>query len=147
MKKLVLISSLILIMAVFVVGCTQEAEVEVRTEVEDIKVAVVDQDRIWTESDRAKEYQEELNKKIREVQSRYEEEVEGLNEGDTILKHQEAYGEINELREELRVQFSQEVADAVSSISQGEGFDIVLDKEDVRYGGIDITDMVIESLN
>ncbi|MCK8827780.1 OmpH family outer membrane protein [Natroniella acetigena] len=148
MKKLILVAITMLMTVIFLVGCTAESETEVVTEVEEvnIEVGVMDQDRVWTESEQAANYQEKLNNKIEAIQEEYNQEAEGLGEEEQFKKHQQAYEEINRLQEDLRNQFVAEIEQVVKEIAEEKELDMILDQQDVRYGGIDITDQVIEKL-
>nr|WP_282706928.1 OmpH family outer membrane protein [Natroniella acetigena] len=106
----------------------------------------MDQDRVWTESEQAANYQEKLNNKIEAIQEEYNQEAEGLGEEEQFKKHQQAYEEINRLQEDLRNQFVAEIEQVVKEIAEEKELDMILDQQDVRYGGIDITDQVIEKL-
>ncbi|WP_408955174.1 OmpH family outer membrane protein [Natroniella sp. ANB-PHB2] len=148
MKKLILVTITILMTTIFLLGCTAEPETEVRTEVEEVKieVGVMNQDRVWNESKQAANYQKQLNNKIEAIQEEYNQIAEGLEEEEQLEQHQQAYEEINQLQDDLRGQFVAEIEEAVKEIAEEEGLDMILDQQDVRYGGIDITDQVIEKL-
>ncbi|MCK8816373.1 OmpH family outer membrane protein [Natroniella sulfidigena] len=148
MKKFILIVTTTLITAIFLVGCTAEPETEVVTEEKEVKieVGVMDQDRVWTESEQAANYQEKLNNKIEDIQEEYKQQVEGLEEQEQLEKHQQTYEEINQLQDDLRDQFIAEIEQVVKEIAVEEELDMILDQQDVRYGGVDITEQVIEKL-
>ena len=145
MKKLVTVGSLIIIIALLAVGCTGQPQVE--DKVEKVKAGVVDQDKVWTESKQAKKYQEQLNEKIAEVQKEYKTDLEGLSDEEKVEKHQDVYKKINKLREDLRAQFKDEVKEVIGQVADEKDLDIVLNKQDVKYGGTDITDEVIKKLD
>jgi outer membrane protein len=129
-----------------ITACAQEPEVRIEKELVKLKVGVIDQDRVWTESAKAKQYQQELNAKIEEVQQRYQKEIEGLSQEEQVNKYQETYQEINDLRDELKEKFQNEVKVVIEEIIKEQEIDVVLNKQDVKYGGIDLTDKVIKNL-
>lgn len=134
---------MILIIAVSMIsGCTQEPQVKV----EKLKVAVVDQQQLWEQSEQAKEYQQQLNNKVEALKEKYNTEIKDLSDADKEAKQQEVYQEINDLREQLKEQFRQDIAQAVKKIAQKQDYDIVLNKDEVRFGGEDITSEVLNQL-
>jgi outer membrane protein len=135
-----------LIVILLITACAQRPEVKIEKELVELKVGVIDQDRVWTESTKAKQYQQELNAKIEEVQQRYQKEIEGLSQEEQVNKYQETYQEINNLRDELKEKFQNEVKGVIEEIIKEQKVDIVLNKQDVKYGGIDLTDEVIKNL-
>ncbi|TDX59192.1 OmpH family outer membrane protein [Orenia marismortui] len=146
MKKLFIISILLVVITALLVGCAQPVKDQAEKEEKVLRVGVINQDRIWTESAKAKEYQSELNTKIEGIQDRYKDELENLSEEEQVKKHEEAYKEINNIQTELKEKFRQEIQSVVEEIAKTKNLDIVLNKEDVRYGGIDLTDEVIKKL-
>jgi len=129
-----------------ITACAQEPEVKIEKELVKLKVGIIDQDRVWTESAKAKQYQQELNAKIEEVQQRYQKEIEGLSQEEQVNKYQETYQEINDLRDELKEKFQNEVKVVIEEIIKEQEIDVVLNKQDVKHGGIDLTDKVIKNL-
>jgi len=129
-----------------ITACAQEPKVKIEKKLVKLKVGVIDQDRIWTESTKAKQYQQELNAKIEEVQQKYKKEIEGLSQEEQVNKYQKTYQEINDLRDQLKEKFQNEVKGVVEEIIKEQEIDIVLNKQDVKYGGIDLTDEVIKNL-
>ncbi len=127
------------------VGCT-EPQVKVKTKLEEIKVGIVNQERIWTQSSKAQQYQKELNSRVEDIQKKYQQELEDLNEDERVTKHQEMYQEVNNLREDLQKKFKDQIKEVVKKIADEKDLDIVLVKEDVQYGGVDITEEVINRL-
>ena len=48
--------------------------------------------------------------------------------------------------DELREEFSTEIAKAVEQVAKDKDYDVVLDKDEVRFGGVDITSDVLKEL-
>ena len=124
------------------IGCAQEPQVKM----EKLEVAVVDQNKLWQESAQAQKYQQQLNDKIEELKEEYNTELKNLSDSDQVTKQQEIYQDINELREELKKKFREDIAQAVEKIAKKQGYDVVLNKDEVRFGGTDITTEVLNSL-
>ncbi len=145
MKKLFFSISIISLIVLLLAGCTAPSPKE-EVIVNQLKVGVVDQDRVWTESEKSQSYQQELNKKIKSIQDQYKDNPQELSEEEEIEKHQETYEQINRLKIELEEKFNKEIRDVVSKIAVEKELDVILNKEEVRYGGTDITDEVIKNL-
>lgn len=123
-------------------GCAREPQVKMK----ELKVAVVDQNQLWQESAKAKKYQQQLNDKIENLKEKYNTEVENLSDSRKEAKQQEVYQEVNDFREKLKEKFRQDIAQAVEKIAKNEGYDVVLNKDEVRFGGTDITTKVLNDL-
>lgn len=141
MKKYSLLV-IIIVAASLLSACAQKSEVEV----ERLDVAVVDQKTIWEESTEAQGYQAELNKKVKELKEEYDTKIEDLSESQRSQEQQKVYQEISDLRDELREEFSTEIAKAVEQVAKDKDYDVVLDKDEVRFGGVDITSDVLKEL-
>lgn len=142
MKKYSLVVITIILAVSIMIGCAREPQVKM----EKIEVAVVDQSKLWQESAKAKNYQQQLNEKIKVLKQEYNTDVKDLADSDQVAKQQEIYQEVNKLREELKQKFRQDIAQAVEKIAKKQGYDVVLNKDEVRFGGTDITTEVLNNL-
>ncbi|MGM0369033.1 MAG: OmpH family outer membrane protein [Bacillota bacterium] len=136
MKKQLLLAVLVIVLIGIISGCAPEPEVKMK----ELKVAVVDQDQLWGQSKKAENYQEELNAKVEELKQDYNPETENSP------KQEDAYQEINEYRQQLKEKFREDIAKAVEDIAEEQGYDLVLNKDEIRYGGEDITEEVLDHL-
>ncbi len=140
-KRLVVFS--VIILAVAVSGCSYlqpEPEVRTETKIEEVKVAVVNREQVWLESEKGQQYQQELDEKIKELQ-------DNSNEEQDFKQQQEVMKKMNKLQEETRNKFKQEIQSAIEKIMDKEDYDIILDKNKVKYGGENITQEVIAILD
>lgn len=142
LKKYSLVVITIILAVSIMIGCAREPQVKM----EKIEVAVVDQSKLWQESAKAKNYQQQLNEKIKVLKQEYNTDVKDLADSDQVAKQQEIYQEVNKLREELKQKFRQDIAQAVEKIAKKQGYDVVLNKDEVRFGGTDITTEVLNNL-
>ncbi|GAB6099465.1 hypothetical protein JCM16358_13440 [Halanaerocella petrolearia] len=150
MQKLVKLGLLGLVILALLAGCAQqETKPKIKTEVKmkELKVAVVSQDKIWTESEKAQQYQKKLNQQIEKLQQDYQQEAKDLSQEEKADRRQEVYNNINKLREDLRGEFRDKIINIVEEIVEQKNYDVVLNKQEVKYGGTDITDKVIEKLD
>jgi outer membrane protein len=136
LKKQVLLLALVIVLISMVSGCAPEPEVKMK----ELKVAVVDQDQLWGQSKKAQNYQEQLNAKVEELKQDYNPETE------KETKQEDAYQQINEYRQQLKEKFRADIARTVKNIAEEQGYDLVLNKDEIRYGGEDITKEVLDKL-
>jgi len=123
-------------------ACTLQKQDELK----EIKVALVDHKKLWQESQQAKEYQTQLNNKVAKLREGYKQERKDLSAQERAAKETELYQRIESLRENLRDEFNEDIFQVVSKIAQNEDYDIVLKKNEVRFGGQDITTEVLTEL-
>ena len=74
-------------------------------------------------------------KKLRDLKGKIQDELEAEQE------------QLIELNQKLTQQLKDKIVEAVKKVSREYALDYVVDRQVVLYGGIDITDWVIESLN
>lgn len=110
------------------------------------KIGVIDVTKVLEESQRAREYQNQLDARKSEVQKRLESEMGNLKEEERVAEFQKAYQELDRLGRELGQQLHLEIEQAVQKVAEEEQLDIVINNKAVLYGGEDITDEVIEEL-
>ncbi|MGM0501827.1 MAG: OmpH family outer membrane protein [Bacillota bacterium] len=142
MKKYFFIIIIIITLASVLSGCTQEPQ----TKLENVKIAVVDQSQLWSQSEQAQDYQQQLDEKVEELKAEYEVDLEALSTQEKAAKHQEIYQQINDFRQQLKEKFREDIAKTVKTIAEEQGYDVVLNKDEVRYGGEDITAEVLKEL-
>jgi outer membrane protein len=91
---------------------------------------------------------EESQKQIKKAQEdgKKTEEIEKLNK-DLEKKLEPKRTSLLKLNEQLTSKLQKEILDAVNKVSKKLGIDLVLDKQVVITGGMDISEMVINELN
>jgi outer membrane protein len=106
------------------------------------KIGIMDMNRILQESQRAGELQQELLSIGDELEERYNQAAEkGQEELDKI------YQEYLDNKGRLEHKLNEEINIIVDEITEEQNIDIVLIKEQVYYGGIDITGQIINRLD
>lgn len=113
------------------------------------RVGTIDIGRVIDESPRARELNQQLtdryNELIDDIQAD-EEHSEGLAEEEQAEREREAYSEYLRFRQELEEQFEREVQNAVRDVAQAKRLTVVIDEDVVRFGGVDISDEIIQRL-
>ncbi|MBM7622918.1 OmpH family outer membrane protein [Sporohalobacter salinus] len=131
--KLLLIGLAVLILFT---GCTQQS-----------KVAVVDMQKIVENSDRIQDYQQQLDKKLKELQTEYKTKLNNIDDEEKLkVKREEAYQKSQKIKSDIESKVKADIQKVISEIAKEQEIDVVLNKNDVKYGGVDITDQVIKAL-
>lgn len=91
---------------------------------------------------------EESQKKLKEAEDKgkSKEELEKMRT-DLEQKLAPQRNNLLKLNEELTVRLQKEIVSAVQKVAQKVGIDIVVDKQVIIIGGMDLTDLVISELN
>lgn len=139
-KKIVIAFS-ILVLATFVfAGCT--------TTPEEKKIGKINIDKVIKESPKAQEIQNQLDKESERIRDKYnfDEEDQDLNEEEKKANQQKAIQEFVKVKQDLEKELNDKIETAIKGIAEEQNLDIVLYEQSVKYGGIDITQDVIEQL-
>jgi outer membrane protein len=109
------------------------------------KVAVVDMSRVVKESPGAQRYEKQLADKYQQLTENLAKQ-KNLSKAEKEKKQAAAYDEYLKTKEQLEKKLEREVAASVSNVAQRRRLSVVLYKEAVRWGGVDITSQVIRAL-
>ncbi|MFW5855747.1 MAG: hypothetical protein ACOCVB_00590 [Bacillota bacterium] len=137
-SRKVILGFLIIIMSFFLLsGCSSKPS----------NIGIMDMDRVIEESERAAELQQRLSEVGSELEERIEEEDEDLSEEEQKNREEEIYQEYNNEKSRLEEKLNKEMEEVLAEITEEENIEIVLYKNSVHYGGIDITSEVIEKMD
>ncbi|AZO93963.1 OmpH family outer membrane protein [Halocella sp. SP3-1] len=132
LKKIILLG--IIISFVLLAGCTSRSP----------EIAVLDIEEVLARSRRAQELQEELlniGNTLEEEYSQQEDEEEDQNHLERV------YQEYLSNKQRLENSFNEEVKVVIEEIRKDKNIDTVLYKDSVYYGGLDITEKLVEMLD
>jgi len=122
----------------------------------------IDVQKVFREYKETKKAQEELSKKEEAFKKEFESSQKKLADAerdgkdrtelekmrkDLEQKLSPKREELLKLNERLTVQLQQKILDAVKKVAKKVGIDLVLDKQVVITGGMDLTEMVVTELN
>jgi len=122
----------------------------------------IDVTRVFKEYKETETAQDELSKKEKAFREEFEKRQKELEEAEKADKSKEELEnltkeleaelepkrkELLELNEQLTTKLQKEILDAVNKVAKKVGIDIVLDKQVIIIGGVDLTDMVLNELN
>ncbi len=133
-KKLVLLT-LLLFTAVLLGGCSGSAT-----------VGIFDANKAMTESPKIKQFQEQLNAKGKELSDKLEKEKAGISEEEFQKRQEAAYTEFLKGKQELEAQVDASIKQAIDEVAKEKKLGVVLYKNSVAQGGVDITDDVIKKM-
>ncbi|SJZ47584.1 OmpH family outer membrane protein [Selenihalanaerobacter shriftii] len=132
--KLLLLAIALLVL---VTGCTSQKQ----------KIGIVDMKKVVEESKQVQKYQQNLDQKLKELQSEYEAKLQDIKDEEKLKdERQKAYKQSQKIKEEMEKKLRKTIQEAVKKVAKEEKIDIVVRKAEVQYGGINITDQVIKSL-
>lgn len=109
-------------------------------------VGVLDVNKVMTESPKVKQFQDQLNARGKELSDQLEKDKAGLSAEEFQKKQEAAYGEFLKTKQDLESQIDTTIKQALDQIAQEKKLGVVLYKNGVAQGGVDITDDVIKKL-
>ena len=134
-KKLVLFT-LLLFSVVLLGGCSSSATA----------VGVFDVNKVMTESPKIKQFQEQLNAKGKELSEKLEKEKAGISEAEFQKRQEAAYAEFLKGKQELETQVDTSIKQTIEEVAKEKKLGVVLYKNGVAQGGVDITDDVLKKM-
>lgn len=111
------------------------------------KVGILDMDRVLQESERAQKMQQELLDIGNRLESEYQEKKEELSEDDGEEELDRIYQEYQTNKQRLESGLNKEITDIIGEIAASKKLGVVIFKNSVYYGGVDITEEVITNLD
>ncbi len=108
--------------------------------------AIIDVARIMAESPKVKTLQAQLNEKARALSQQLDAEKPGLTPEQFKVKQDALYKEFLETKKGLEAQVDASIKQAVEQVAKEKKLRLILYKNSVAFGGIDITDDVIAKM-
>jgi outer membrane protein len=135
-KKNILTLVLVILASFVLAGCAGEKET----------IGVVDLNKIMTESSKINELREQFNNKGKEISNKLEQEKEGLTEEEFQKRQETLYADFMKIRQDVETQMQQSITKAVEDVSKEKKISVVLFKDGVAHGGVDVTEDVLKKL-
>ncbi len=136
----------IIVATVFVLGIGGLAYMQMATPAmaaPNSEVGVVDTSKILTpDSEVAKNLTDEMNAYIKESQTKFEQESANMDDAQKEKLFADYQQKIQAKQVELQKGVSDQVKAATKTVADAKGLSVVLSKDVVLYGGVDITDQV-----
>ena len=144
-KKNVKVVSIV-VSTIFVLGIAGLAYMQMETPAmasPNSQVGVVDTTKILTpESEVAKSLSDEMNAYIKESQTKFEQVSANMDDAQKEKLFADYQQKIQNKQMELQKSLGDQVKEATKTIADAKGLTVVLSKDVVLYGGVDITDQV-----
>jgi len=109
-------------------------------------VGVLDVNKVMSESPKVKNFQEQLNAKGKELSDALEKEKPNLSNEEFQKRQEAAYSEFLKLKQDFESQIDAAIQQALDQVAKEKGLGVILYKNGVAQGGIDITDAVIQKM-
>lgn len=108
-------------------------------------IGIVDMGRILNESPQAQQLNEKFSEKYEQLIAQLQIEADDI---DTERADYERaiYSEYLRFRQELDAQFQVALNEAIAAVAEAENLELVFDEDLVRYGGTDISNLIIKNL-
>jgi outer membrane protein len=135
-KKYVFLLMVVFVAVFLISGCSASNQT----------VGVLDVNKVMTESPKVKQFQDQLNARGKELSDQLEKDKAGLSAEEFQKKQEAAYGEFLKTKQDLESQIDTTIKQALDQIAQEKKLGVVLYKNGVAQGGVDITDDVIKKL-
>ena len=111
------------------------------------KIGVMDMQEVLDKSERAAALRNRLTEIGSELESNYESKEEEMSSDKQQEEQERIYQEFVNNKKKLEDKLNQEINNILDNISKEENIDIILYKNGVHHGGVDITDDVIKGLD
>ncbi|MFW6309268.1 MAG: hypothetical protein ACOC1S_04555 [bacterium] len=115
-------------------------------EEKEYKIGKLDRENLLSESKRAEQLSQELNDIGNDLQTEYESRENSDDEEDDEALDQ-VYQQFSSKKKELEDRLNQEIKEVLKTIRDEKELNVIVHKESVHYGGIDITGEVVELLD
>lgn len=134
-RRLLVVFATVVMLALVLTGCSSNQA-----------IGIVDMNKVMTESPKAKQFQEQLQAKGKELSDTLEKEKASLGDEEFKKRQEAAYGQFQQIKQDLEGQIDNSFKQALDQVVKEKKLSIVLYKEGVTQGGTDITDDVIKRM-
>ncbi|GEM_PF-693648 len=109
----------------------------------DLNVGVIESDRILEVHPAFRDAQQEYQAEVQQMQQ----QLEGMEEDEQMMAQQMLQQQLQEVGARLQTEALDALREDVTKIAEEKGYDYVFDSNVIFYGGMDITDEIIEALD
>ncbi len=109
-------------------------------------VGILNVERVMAESPKVKTLQEQLNAKASELARQLDAEKTGLSQAQFEERQKAAYNQFLQVKQTLEVQIDASIKQAVEQVAKEKKLLLILYKNSVAFGGVDITADVIAAM-
>lgn len=140
------------IAAVFVIGCfalslTQSGfGKSASAAASESAIGVVNYQMLIAQCPDIKEVQEKMNTEIETAQKEFEEKSKGMNDAEKRRYFAQSRERLQNKQTELMEPVNKKIEETIKKVADKKGLAVVVEKNTVVYGGLDITDEVVKAL-
>lgn len=134
-KKRIILAVLLVLVTLLATGCSNNNT-----------VGLVDINKVMTESAQVKQFQEQFNTKVKALNDKLEAEKAGISEEEYEKRRDSSYADLLKDKQQLESQMDAALKQAIEQVAQAKKLSIVIYKNAVAHGGIDITDDIIQKM-
>lgn len=133
LKKITMLM-MVLIVSVLISGCS------------DTKIGVVDINKVMTDSPKVQQFEEKLKTDAQPLIDKLEQDKANLSPEQLQQRSMEVGNEIEKMKKDLSTELNTSMDKALADIAKEKSLSVVLYKNGVAQGGIDVTDDVIKKM-
>ncbi len=134
--KLAVLLAVLLLVGALLGGCGAKATA----------IGILDVEKVMADNPKVKALQDELNVKGKALSDQLEQEKAGISAEEYQKLQQTAYGEFLKIKQDLETQIDNSIKQALEQVSKEKNLGVVLYKNGVAQGGIDITEDVVKKM-
>lgn len=109
-------------------------------------IGILNVEKVMTESAKVKQLQDQLNSRGKELSDQLEKDKPTISAEEYQKRQEAAYGEFLRTKQDLESQIDNAIKQALEQVSKEKNLGIVLYKNGVAQGGIDITEDVLKKM-
>ena len=109
-------------------------------------VGVLDVQKVMTESPKVKQLQEQLNTKAKELSDQLEKDKATMSADEFQKRQETVYGEFMKTKQDLESQIDASIKQTLEQMMKDKKLGVVIYKNSVAAGGVDITEEVINKM-
>ena len=109
-------------------------------------IGILNVEKVMTDSAKVKQLQDQLNSRGKELSDQLEKDKPNISAEEYQKRQEAAYGEFLRTKQDLESQIDNAIKQALEQVTKEKNLGIVLYKNGVAQGGIDITDDVLKKM-
>ena len=109
-------------------------------------IGILNVEKVMTESAKVKQLQDQLNSRGKELSDQLEKDKPNISAEEYQKRQEAAYGEFLRTKQDLESQIDNAIKQALEQVAKEKNLGVVLYKNGVAQGGIDITDDVLKKM-
>ena len=109
-------------------------------------IGILNVEKVMTDSAKVKQLQDQLNNRGKELSDQLEKDKPNISAEEYQKRQETAYGEFLRTKQDLESQIDNAIKQALEQVAKEKNLGVVLYKNGVAQGGIDITDDVLKKM-